>query len=100
MDTLISLVGIVVLLLIAFLLSSNKKAINFRTVLGALAFQIGPCVTLIQALKARSLLHSGYSPASITCWPIGDWTSCDLTPDSQAGTPFLSPGFCGRLCAH
>ncbi|KMK51859.1 nucleoside transporter NupC [[Actinobacillus] muris] len=41
MDTLMSLFGIVILLLIAFLLSSNKKAINYRTVIGALAIQIG-----------------------------------------------------------
>lgn len=41
MDTLMSLFGIVILLLIAFLLSSNKKAINYCTVIGALAIQIG-----------------------------------------------------------
>ena len=41
MDALNSLLGIVVLLLIAFLLSSNKKAINYRTVLGALGLQFG-----------------------------------------------------------
>lgn len=40
MGMLNSLLGIVVLLLIAFLLSNNKKAINLRTVLGALAIQI------------------------------------------------------------
>ncbi|RYV03276.1 NupC/NupG family nucleoside CNT transporter [Shewanella sp. OPT22] len=39
MNILMSLVGIVVLLGIAFLLSNNKKAINFRTVGGALAIQ-------------------------------------------------------------
>ncbi len=41
MDTLSSLLGIAVLLLIAFLFSNNKKAINYRTVFGALAIQIG-----------------------------------------------------------
>ncbi|WP_301099488.1 NupC/NupG family nucleoside CNT transporter [Otariodibacter sp.] len=41
MDTLISLLGIVVLLLIAFLLSNNKKAISYRAVLGALIIQVG-----------------------------------------------------------
>ncbi|WP_133405796.1 NupC/NupG family nucleoside CNT transporter [Parashewanella tropica] len=39
MDILMSLVGIAVLMGIAFLLSNNKKAINFRTVGGALAIQ-------------------------------------------------------------
>ncbi|MBM7071673.1 NupC/NupG family nucleoside CNT transporter [Shewanella sp. 202IG2-18] len=39
MDILMSLVGVTVLLGIAFLLSNNKKAINFRTVGGALAIQ-------------------------------------------------------------
>ena len=40
MSSLISLLGIVVLLGIAYLLSSNRKAINFRTVFGALAIQV------------------------------------------------------------
>ncbi|MCL1112385.1 MULTISPECIES: NupC/NupG family nucleoside CNT transporter [Shewanella] len=39
MDILMSLVGVVVLLAIGFLLSTNKKAINVRTVGGALAIQ-------------------------------------------------------------
>ncbi|AKD38905.1 hypothetical protein I926_07955 [Pasteurella multocida subsp. multocida OH4807] len=39
MGTLISILGIVVLLAIAFLLSNNRKAINFRTVFGALSIQ-------------------------------------------------------------
>ena len=56
MDTLISLVGIVVLLLIAFLLSSNKKAINFRTVLGALAFQIGIGALILYVPAGREVL--------------------------------------------
>lgn len=40
MQFLWGLMGVVVLLGIAFLLSSNKKAINWRTILGALALQI------------------------------------------------------------
>ena len=40
MSTLISIIGIFVLLGIAYLLSNNRKAINFRTVGGALAIQI------------------------------------------------------------
>ncbi|MCZ4337505.1 NupC/NupG family nucleoside CNT transporter [Shewanella colwelliana] len=39
MDILMSLVGVVTLLTIGFLLSNNKKAINLRTVFGALAIQ-------------------------------------------------------------
>lgn len=39
MNILMSLVGVVVLLVIGFLLSNNKKAINLRTVGGALAIQ-------------------------------------------------------------
>ncbi|MEC4726379.1 NupC/NupG family nucleoside CNT transporter [Shewanella sp. D64] len=39
MDILMSLVGVVTLLAIAFALSNNKKAINKRTVFGALAIQ-------------------------------------------------------------
>lgn len=41
MSSLMSIVGIVVLLAIAFLLSSNRKAINIRTVLGAFLIQAG-----------------------------------------------------------
>ncbi len=48
MNILMSLVGVVVLLGIAFLLSNNKKAINLRTVGGALA---------IQALFGGFVLH-------------------------------------------
>ncbi len=40
MEIFISILGIIVLLAIAFLLSSNRKAINYRTVLGAFAIQL------------------------------------------------------------
>ena len=40
MSSLISLLGIVVVLGIAYLLSNNRKAINFLTVFGALAIQV------------------------------------------------------------
>lgn len=58
MDTLISLVGIVVLLIIAFLLSNNKKAINFRTVFGALAIQIGIGALILYVPQGRQALLS------------------------------------------
>lgn len=41
MSALNSILGIVVLLLIAFVLSNNRKAISFRTVIGALVLQVG-----------------------------------------------------------
>ena len=40
MDILISVIGIFVLLGIAVLFSNNRKAINLRTVFGALVIQI------------------------------------------------------------
>lgn len=41
MDVLMSIVGMVVLIAIALLFSNNRRAINWRTVLGAFAIQIG-----------------------------------------------------------
>ena len=56
MDALMSLVGIAVLLLIAFLFSNNKKAINFRTVFGALAIQIGIGALILYVPAGREAL--------------------------------------------
>lgn len=56
MGTLISILGIVVLLGIAFLLSNNRKAINFRTVLGALAIQIGIGALILYVPAGRDAL--------------------------------------------
>ncbi|MGV6987498.1 NupC/NupG family nucleoside CNT transporter [Testudinibacter sp. P80/BLE/0925] len=56
MDSLLSIVGIVVLLAIAFLLSNNKKAINYRTVLGALAIQIGIGALILYVPAGRDAL--------------------------------------------
>ncbi|MCL7791001.1 NupC/NupG family nucleoside CNT transporter [Pasteurella multocida] len=56
MSTLISILGIVVLLGIAFLLSNNRKAINFRTVLGALAIQIGIGALILYVPAGRDAL--------------------------------------------
>ncbi|QLB20413.1 nucleoside transporter NupC [Vespertiliibacter pulmonis] len=58
MDTLISLLGIVVLLFIAFLLSNNKKAINLRTVFGALIIQIGIGALILYVPQGRQALLS------------------------------------------
>ncbi|OOS00181.1 nucleoside transporter NupC [Haemophilus paracuniculus] len=56
MGALNSLLGIAVLLLIAFLLSSNKKAINVRTVLGALVLQIGIGALILYVPAGREAL--------------------------------------------
>ncbi|AUI66457.1 MULTISPECIES: NupC/NupG family nucleoside CNT transporter [Glaesserella] len=56
MGTLNSLLGIFVLLAIAFLLSNNKKAINYRTVLGALALQIGIAALILYVPVGRDAL--------------------------------------------
>ncbi|WP_032093838.1 NupC/NupG family nucleoside CNT transporter [Necropsobacter rosorum] len=56
MSILNSLFGIFILLLIAFLLSGNKKAINFRTVFGAFALQIGIGALILYVPWGRSIL--------------------------------------------
>ncbi|QIW15334.1 nucleoside transporter NupC [Pasteurellaceae bacterium RH1A] len=56
METLNSLLGIVVLLAIAFVFSSNKKAINLRVVLGALAIQIGIGALILYVPAGRDAL--------------------------------------------
>ncbi|MDY4280762.1 MAG: NupC/NupG family nucleoside CNT transporter [[Pasteurella] mairii] len=56
MSVLNSLFGIFVLLLIAFLLSNNKKAINYRTVLGALIIQIGIGALILYVPSGRAIL--------------------------------------------
>ncbi|QGM80399.1 NupC/NupG family nucleoside CNT transporter [Otariodibacter oris] len=56
MDTLISLLGIVVLLLIAFLLSNNKKAISYRAVFGALVIQVGIGALILYVPAGRDAL--------------------------------------------
>ena len=58
MGALNSLLGIVVLLLIAFLLSSNKKAINYRTVLGALGLQFGLGALILYVPAGRHVLQT------------------------------------------
>lgn len=56
MDSLMSILGIIVLLVIAFLLSNNKKAINYRTVLGALVIQIGIGALILYVPAGRNAL--------------------------------------------
>ncbi len=56
MGILNSLLGIIVLLAIAFLFSNNKKAINFRTVFGALALQIGIAALILYVPVGRNAL--------------------------------------------
>ncbi|MDH2999883.1 nucleoside transporter NupC [Chelonobacter oris] len=56
MSSFLSIVGIVVLLLIAFLLSSNRRAIRYRTVLGALSMQIGIGALILYVPAGRDAL--------------------------------------------
>ena len=56
MSSLISLLGIVVLLGIAYLLSNNRKAINFRTVFGALAIQVALGAFILYVPSGRDAL--------------------------------------------
>ncbi len=63
-----SVLGIVVLLIIAVLFSNNRKAINLRTVLGALAIQIGFAALILyvpfghDALQATAMVYQMLSP--------------------------------------
>lgn len=57
MDSLMSIIGIVVLLAIAFLLSNNRRAISLRTVGGAFLIQIGiGALVLYSELGRQALL--------------------------------------------
>ena len=53
-----SVLGIVVLLVIAVLFSNNRKAINLRTVLGALAIQIGFAALILYVPCGRDALQA------------------------------------------
>lgn len=53
-----SVLGIVVLLIIAVLFSNNRKAINLRTVLGALAIQIGFAALILYVPYGRDALQA------------------------------------------
>ncbi|NBI12428.1 NupC/NupG family nucleoside CNT transporter [[Haemophilus] felis] len=56
MGMLISVVGILALLAIAFALSNNRKAINYRTVLGALGIQIAIGALILYVPVGREAL--------------------------------------------
>ncbi|AHG72761.1 NupC/NupG family nucleoside CNT transporter [Mannheimia bovis] len=64
MGTLNSLLGIIVLLFIAFLFSSNKRSINVRTVLGALALQIAIAALVLYVPAGRDALNAMASGVS------------------------------------
>ena len=53
-----SVLGIIVLLVIAVLFSNNRKAINLRTVLGALAIQIGFAALILYVPFGRDALQA------------------------------------------
>lgn len=56
MQILMGLIGMVALLLIAVLLSSNRKAINLRTVIGAWLIQIGIGALILYVPVGRKVL--------------------------------------------
>ncbi|MGR3808510.1 concentrative nucleoside transporter, CNT family [Pasteurella testudinis DSM 23072] len=56
MSSLLSIIGIFVLLAIAFLLSENRKAINYRTVFGALGMQIAIGALILYVSAGRNAL--------------------------------------------
>lgn len=58
MGTLNSLLGIIVLLFIAFLFSSNKRSISLRAVLGALALQIAIGALVLYVPAGRDVLNA------------------------------------------
>ena len=65
-----SILGIVVLLVIAVLFSNNRKAINLRTVLGALAIQIGfAALILYVPFDVQCKPHLGISIRKIEYFP-------------------------------
>lgn len=56
MELFISVIGMFVLLAIGILFSNNKKAINYRTVIGALAIQIGLAALILYVPAGRNAL--------------------------------------------
>ncbi|VEH65308.1 putative transporter [Rodentibacter pneumotropicus] len=56
MDVLMSILGIVVLIAIALLFSNNRRAINWRTVLGAFVIQIGFAALILYVPAGRKVL--------------------------------------------
>ena len=58
MNSLLSIIGIFVLLGIAFLLSNNRRAIRYRTVFGALGMQIGIGALILYFPAGRAALLS------------------------------------------
>ena len=56
MDVLMGILGMVVLLAIAILFSNNRRAINWRTVIGALAIQIGFAALILYVPAGKNAL--------------------------------------------
>ncbi|WP_319802493.1 Na+ dependent nucleoside transporter N-terminal domain-containing protein, partial [Candidatus Symbiopectobacterium sp. NZEC135] len=56
MQLIMSLIGMAVLVLVAVLLSSNRKAIRLRTVLGAFLLQIGIGALVLYVPLGRKIL--------------------------------------------
>ena len=56
MDVLMGILGMVVLLAIAILFSNNRRAINWRTVVGALAIQVGFAALILYVPAGKNAL--------------------------------------------
>ena len=64
MDRFIGLIGIVVILGIAFLMSNNRKAINYRLVITGLAIQLGLAVFILKIPIGKDIF--GWLGAAVT----------------------------------
>lgn len=58
MDIFISLLGMLILLLIAFLLSDNKKVLNMRTICGAFTIQFSIGAFVLYMPAGQNILFS------------------------------------------
>ncbi|MDE1988077.1 MAG: nucleoside:proton symporter, partial [Alphaproteobacteria bacterium] len=72
-----SLLGIVVILATAWILSENRRAFPFRTVLAGLALQIGLALLMLRVPMARDALYSLNGVVTA------------LTTATRAGTSFV-----------
>ena len=72
-----SLLGIVAILLLAWILSENKRAFPFRTVVAGLALQVGLALLLLKVPVAREALYSLNGVVTA------------LTTATKAGTSFV-----------
>lgn len=77
MDKFIGLIGIVVILAIAFLMSNNRKAINYRLVSTGLAIQLASAIFILKVPLGKHIF--GWLGAAVT----------NVLDFSQAGASFV-----------